>query len=84
MPGRCPGLAYFAPLGLPRQNQGDGETHPEQARVSAGLTGRGGEDRAGAGGAALCGVGVKARLRREWRVSSERGKREARRGIDDF
>jgi type I restriction enzyme, R subunit len=47
-----------APRKRSRQDQGDGETHPEQTRLPARLAGRGGEDRARAGGAAVCGMGV--------------------------
>ena len=64
---------------LPRQDLGDGETHPEQTRLSARFVGRGREDRSHASGAAVRGVGVKARLRRECRVSSEQRKLERRR-----
>jgi tetratricopeptide (TPR) repeat protein len=46
------------PRKRPGQDQGDGEAHPEQTRLPAGPAGRGGEDRARAGGAAVCGVGV--------------------------
>ena len=41
----------------PRQDQRDGEAHPEKVRLPARSAGRGGEDRADAGGVAVCGVG---------------------------
>ena len=41
------------------EDQSDGEAHPEQTRVSAGLAGGSGEDRAHAGGTAVRGVGVR-------------------------
>ena len=43
------------------KDQGDGEAHPQQIRVSAGFAGGSGEDGAGAGGAALRGVGLRRR-----------------------
>lgn len=42
----------------PCQDSGHGEAHPEQVRLSARSAGRGGADRAAAGGTAVRGLGV--------------------------
>ena len=42
----------------PRQDSRNGEAHPQQIRIPAGLAGRGGEDGADAGGVAVPGLGA--------------------------
>jgi predicted nuclease of restriction endonuclease-like (RecB) superfamily len=59
------------------ENPGHRETHPEQVRLSPGPAGRGGQNRAQAGRAALRGLGVGEK---PWKPSGRRGTRRGSSG----